>query len=108
MKGDKGVRSVRIIHTNERQQGSPEVLPTLCPAFTLPLAHRGRLELVRHGKEDDVLGIDAEVLAELDGAIDRDVVPFRFLVLVKECAELAGGRSLDRGGAVVVRIEGEV
>ncbi len=68
-----------------RGEHSPKLFPAVCPALARPLAHRGRLELVRDGEEDDVLGVHGEVFAELDRAIDRDVVP------VAVCARDSGG-----------------
>lgn len=54
---------------------SPELFPAVCPALARPLAHRGRLELVRDCEEHDVFGVYGQVFTELYRAIDGDVVP---------------------------------
>ncbi|KAI0633013.1 hypothetical protein C8Q77DRAFT_863609 [Trametes polyzona] len=115
------------------REDAPERLPALRPALARPLAHRGRLELVRDREEHDVLRVHPEVLAQPDRAVHGDIVPIgvypiyrqlcsavglegkggrsgRTLVLVEERVELARGR---RGACacvrvVVVRVEGEV
>ena len=59
------------------REHAPERLPAVCPALPCPLPHRGRLELVGDREEDDVLRVHVEIFAELDGAIDGDVIAVR-------------------------------
>jgi len=53
---------------------APEPLPSLYPTHLLPLPDAQRLKLICNGEEDGILGIYTKVAAEVEGAINGDVV----------------------------------
>ena len=54
----------------------PEPSPSLHPVRLPPSTDAWRFKFVSDGEEDDIFGIDAEIVTQVDGSIHGDIVVY--------------------------------